>query len=246
MEAMAKWVFGAAGVYGLITLIPMYLLEPVIAAENPPALTHPEFFYGFLAVAISFQLLFLAIARRPVALRTAMVPAIAEKIGYAATALALVLSGRVSDPATLGFASVDFLWAVGFALVAWRLPATSMSTAQTAQEPQSGSGSSTSRYKRFLVLTRRTDRFTERVIAPHYAFLAELATRGVLADSGPFADGSGGAYVVRASSFGEAQTIAEADPLHVWGASQVTVHEWGDRRRNVPRSNEAHSSGIPS
>ena len=42
----AKYVFALAGLYGLVTLVPAYFLEAAIAASNPPAITHPEFFYG--------------------------------------------------------------------------------------------------------------------------------------------------------------------------------------------------------
>ncbi|NUS37725.1 MAG: hypothetical protein HOQ02_01695 [Lysobacter sp.] len=80
--------------------------------------------------------------------------------------------------------------------------------------------------KRFLVLTLRTPRFDPAVIAPHYAHLETLRERGVLEAWGPFADRSGGAYVLRADSLEDAQAMAFADPLHASGASDVSVREW--------------------
>lgn len=80
--------------------------------------------------------------------------------------------------------------------------------------------------KRFLVLTLRTPRFDPAAIAPHYAHLDALRERGALESWGPFADRSGGAYVLRAESLAEAQAMAFADPLHVSGSSEVTVREW--------------------
>ena len=80
--------------------------------------------------------------------------------------------------------------------------------------------------KRFLVLTLRRPQFDPAVIAPHYAHLDHLRADGVLELSGPFPDKTGGAYVVRAGSLEEAQALAFADPLHVSGASEVSVREW--------------------
>ena len=80
--------------------------------------------------------------------------------------------------------------------------------------------------KRFLVLTLRTPRFDPAVIAPHYAHLDALRERGALEAWGPFADRSGGAYVLRAATLEQAQAMAFADPLHLSGASEVTVREW--------------------
>ena len=80
--------------------------------------------------------------------------------------------------------------------------------------------------KRFLVLTLRRPEFDPAVIAPHYAHLDRLRADGVLALAGPFPDRTGGAYVVCAESLQAAQALAFADPLHVSGASDVSVREW--------------------
>ena len=80
--------------------------------------------------------------------------------------------------------------------------------------------------KRYLVLTLRRPQFDPAVIAPHYAHLDALRERGQLELAGPFADRSGGAYLLRADSFEAAQALAHADPLHLSGASDVRVYEW--------------------
>lgn len=38
----AKRVFLAAGIYGLIVMLPFYFLENKIGCDFPPAITHPE------------------------------------------------------------------------------------------------------------------------------------------------------------------------------------------------------------
>jgi len=45
----ARRVFTIAGIYGLLVVTPLYLLEDRIGRDQPPPITHPEFFYGFLA-----------------------------------------------------------------------------------------------------------------------------------------------------------------------------------------------------
>lgn len=45
----ARIVFLIAGIYGLLILAPIYLLESKIGRHTPPAIIHPEYFYGFLA-----------------------------------------------------------------------------------------------------------------------------------------------------------------------------------------------------
>lgn len=47
----AKRVFSVAGLYGVIVIVPMYFAEGRIGRDHPPAITHPEFYYGFLGVA---------------------------------------------------------------------------------------------------------------------------------------------------------------------------------------------------
>ncbi len=92
----AKYTFLGAGIYGLLVLVPQYFLEQKIGADNPPAITHPEFFYGFLGVAVAFQLVFLIISRDPVRYRTLILPSIVEKFSFAIAASVLFATGRLA------------------------------------------------------------------------------------------------------------------------------------------------------
>lgn len=54
------------GIYALVLLLPQYFLETRIGVDSPPAASaHPEFFYGFIGVAVAFQIVFLIISRDP-------------------------------------------------------------------------------------------------------------------------------------------------------------------------------------
>ncbi|AIY43732.1 hypothetical protein LT85_4574 [Collimonas arenae] len=79
---------------------------------------------------------------------------------------------------------------------------------------------------RYLVTTFRTPAFQARVVEQHYAFLDQLREQGKLELAGPFADKSGGAYLIKAASLEEARNLAFADPVHLTGSSVVTVYEW--------------------
>ena len=54
----ARWVFNIAAVYGVISVAPLYFMERTINQQNPPPITHPMFFYGFVGVTLAWQLLF--------------------------------------------------------------------------------------------------------------------------------------------------------------------------------------------
>jgi uncharacterized protein YciI len=82
---------------------------------------------------------------------------------------------------------------------------------------------------KYLVTTTRNDSFQRHMLDEHYAFLGDLRADGVLELAGPFADGSGGAYLLSASSLDEARSIASRDPIHVNGASTLSVQEWQAR-----------------
>ena len=79
---------------------------------------------------------------------------------------------------------------------------------------------------RYLVTTFRTPKFQTSVIDAHYAFLDRLRQNGKLEMAGPFTDKSGGAYLIKAASLEEAQSLAFSDPVHTTSSSIVTVYEW--------------------
>lgn len=80
--------------------------------------------------------------------------------------------------------------------------------------------------KRFLILTRRSPSFDEGVLPAHFEFLQLLREGGMLELAGGFADKTGGAYVLRATSLEAAQELTAQDPLVLTGASALSVHEW--------------------
>ena len=111
----ATRVFNAAGIYGILALFPQYFLASKIGHDNPPAITHPEYFYGFIGVALAWQVVFLIIARDPVRYRAVMIAAVLEKLAFGIPAI--VLFARGSIPATvLGFGCVDLVLGTLFAI----------------------------------------------------------------------------------------------------------------------------------
>jgi hypothetical protein len=94
--AFARRVFMAAGIYGLLVLPPQYFLETRIGRDFPPPITHAEYYYGFLGVALAWQVAFLLVARDPVRYRAIMIPAILEKASFGLATVALFLPGRLN------------------------------------------------------------------------------------------------------------------------------------------------------
>ena len=110
----AKWTFLLSGLYGLLVLTPMLFLEQAISQSTPPAITHPENYYGFLIAALAWQVVFLIISRDPLRYRPLMlVAALLEKLTYVAAMWVLFAQGRLA-PLTLGVVSVDGLLGILF------------------------------------------------------------------------------------------------------------------------------------
>jgi hypothetical protein len=93
----ARYVFAIAGVYGLLVLLPQYFLIEKNGAELPPAITHPEYYYGFVGVALAFQIVFLIIATNPAKYRTMMLAAVVEKLAFFVPVMLLASQGRVGQ-----------------------------------------------------------------------------------------------------------------------------------------------------
>lgn len=109
----AKWVFLVAGIYGIIVILPQYFLEERIGIDHPPAITHPEHFYGFLGVALAWQVAFLLIARDPARYRIFMIPSVLEKVSFGVAVLVLDAQGRVPPP-LVPFGLIDLALAALF------------------------------------------------------------------------------------------------------------------------------------
>jgi hypothetical protein len=109
----AKIVFLVAGIYGVLILTPMYFLEDRIGRDTPPAITHPEYFYGFLGVGLAWQFVFLVLSRDPLRYRAMILPSILEKVSYGIALIFLMAQHRVALSAfTIG--SVDWIFAALF------------------------------------------------------------------------------------------------------------------------------------
>jgi hypothetical protein len=117
----ARWVFRLAGIYGLIVLLPQYVMEERIGRDDPPPITHAEHFYAFLGVAVAWQVAFLVIAQDPVRYRPMMIPAILEKAGFAIAAPVLFAQQRISG-VVLSFGMIDLALGILFVAAYRRTP----------------------------------------------------------------------------------------------------------------------------
>lgn len=92
----AKVVFTIAGIWGLAVTLPLYFLFDFIGRQSPPAINHPEFYYGFVGVTVSWQLVFLVIAKNPSQYRSLIIPSILEKFSYVLANLVLFYRRELS------------------------------------------------------------------------------------------------------------------------------------------------------
>ena len=111
----AKRVFFLADIYGLVVLLPQYFMEERTGRDFPPPVTHPEYFYGFIGVAVAWQIVFLIISRDPVRYRPIMLAAVVEKASFGVAAVALYLAGRLGVR-MLGAGIIDLILGALFAI----------------------------------------------------------------------------------------------------------------------------------
>lgn len=123
----ARITFLVAGVYGLLVLLPLYLMEKQTGRDYPPPITHPEYYYGFIGVAVAWQLAFLVVSRDPVRYRPLMLPSIVEKASFLLPVIVLYLQQRVSS-FMLGVASLDGVLGVLFVIAYLKTPTSSGDT----------------------------------------------------------------------------------------------------------------------
>jgi hypothetical protein len=117
--SFASRVFRWAGIYGILVLTPLYFLEGELSRRYPPPITHPENFYGFIGVALAWQLAFLVIARDVQRFRPLMLPAVAEKLLAGGPIVSLCWQGR-TDLSALPPALIDLLLGTLFAVSYYR------------------------------------------------------------------------------------------------------------------------------
>jgi hypothetical protein len=117
----AKVVFRIAGIWGVLVITPLYFLFDLISRNDPPPITHPGFFYGFVGAALAWQIAFLFIARDPVRYRPLMIPSIIEKFSFGSAVVILVLQARMHS-SDLVFAGTDLLLGVLFVVAYIKTP----------------------------------------------------------------------------------------------------------------------------
>jgi hypothetical protein len=109
----AKIVFRIAGVWGLLLLTSMFFLADTIAKKYPPPMTHLQYYYGFVATAWAFQLVFFVIASDPARFRPLIIPSIFEKAGFVVTCLVLLLRRGITSGEASG-AAADLILGILF------------------------------------------------------------------------------------------------------------------------------------
>ncbi len=109
----AKTVFWVAAIWGFLVLTPLYFMFDLIGSKDPPPITHPAIYYGFVGAGLAWQIAFLIIATNPVRFRPIMPVAVIEKFSYGIALIVLHLQGRL--PASdLTFAGADLLLGILF------------------------------------------------------------------------------------------------------------------------------------
>jgi len=116
-------VFRVAAVYGVVILTPLYFIFDLIGRNDPPPITHPAFFYGFVGVALAWQVAFCVISVDPARYRALMIPAVLEKFAFGVAVIALALERRV-HPTDAVFSLVDLLFGVLFFAAYLKTPRT--------------------------------------------------------------------------------------------------------------------------
>jgi hypothetical protein len=91
----ARFVFIAAGVWGIAVLTPFYWLIDVTGRRYAPPVEYPHFFYGFVSVAMAWQIAFLIIGSNPSRFRPLMIPGMLEKLSYVVTLAVLYSQSRI-------------------------------------------------------------------------------------------------------------------------------------------------------
>lgn len=115
----AKVVFWVAGIWGVLVITPLYFLFDVIGRQDPPAITHPGFYYGFAGLGLAWQIAFLVIARDPVRFRPMMIPSVVEKFTFGIAVVVLMMQGRMHGSDVV-FAGTDLTLGVFFVAAYWR------------------------------------------------------------------------------------------------------------------------------
>ena len=111
----ARRVFQIAAIYGLLVLVPQYFSRARPGATSRRRSRIPRYLYGFIGIAVAWQLAFLVIARDPVRYRPLMPVAVVEKLAFGVPAIVLYATGRLSGQ-MLGAGLIDLSLGVLFVI----------------------------------------------------------------------------------------------------------------------------------
>ncbi|HEY1463737.1 MAG TPA: hypothetical protein VGF44_10000 [Terriglobales bacterium] len=117
----ARIIYAIAAIYGIFVLTPLYFLINRVNIDTPPAVTHPEFYYGFAGIALLWQFVFIFIARDPVRYRPIMVLTFLAKIVYTLPVMILYTRGEV-HASTLHLSLVDPVFGILFVAAYLKTP----------------------------------------------------------------------------------------------------------------------------
>ncbi len=117
----ARLVFLGAGIWGVAVLTPLYFLVDITGRRYPAPVEYPHFFYGFVSVAMAWQIAFLIIGSDPIRFRPLMIPGMLEKLSYVITLAVLYAQARIPT-ADFQAAVPDFLLGILFVVAFVKTP----------------------------------------------------------------------------------------------------------------------------
>ena len=118
---LARIVFYVAFAWGILILTPLYFMFDMIGRQDPPPITHPGFYYGFIGAGLAWQIAFFVIARDPVRFRPLMIPSVVEKFSFV-IAMAVLYSQQRIHASDLVLVAVDALFGLLFIVAFLRTP----------------------------------------------------------------------------------------------------------------------------
>jgi hypothetical protein len=91
-----RLVFLIATVYGALVIVPAYFAEGLVGRIDPPEISQPAYYYGFIGGALAWQVVYFLVALDPLRLRPFIVLSALAKLGLVVTVAVLLYHGRVS------------------------------------------------------------------------------------------------------------------------------------------------------
>lgn len=109
----AKIVYLVAGCWSILALTPLFFLRARLGELDPPVITHPDYYYGFLSVGLSWAIVFFLISGAPQRFRPIMIATMVEKFAYGFFSFALFLGGQETS-GKVSFGLIDLLFGLLF------------------------------------------------------------------------------------------------------------------------------------